>query len=75
MEQVQAPVTPPSATSSPASPGLFGTGIPTSAAFLVGCLLFLMPFADIKCNGLSLKQVSGINLATGFEVKDPSGNS
>lgn len=65
-------------TSVPAapSPGIFGTKIPSSAAFVVAVLLFLMPFADIKCNNMSLQQVSGLQLATGFKMKNnSSGNS
>src|SRR5258708_22123113 len=41
----------------------------SSIPFLLGLLLFLAPFIDIRCNNVSLQQVSGINLATGFEVK------
>lgn len=54
------------------SPGMFGTKIPSSAAFIVAVLLFLMPFADIKCNNMSLQQVSGLQLATGFKMKNNS---
>src|SRR5882672_8930665 len=43
--------------------------------FLLGVLLFLAPFIDIRCNNVSLQQVSGINLATGFEVKTNDENS
>jgi hypothetical protein len=52
----------------PPSPGLFGSKIPSSAAFIVAILLFLMPFVDIKCNGTSLKKFSGVELATGYKV-------
>ncbi len=52
----------------PASPGIFGSKIPSSAAFIVAILLFLMPFVDIKCNGSSLKKFSGVELATGYNV-------
>jgi hypothetical protein len=30
-----------------------------------------MPFVDIRCNNMTLQSVSGIQLATGFEVKGP----
>ena len=52
----------------PASPGIFGSKIPSSAAFSVAILLFLMPFVDIKCNGSSLKKFTGVELATGYIV-------
>jgi len=47
----------------------------SSIPFFLGVLLFLAPFIDIRCNNVSLQQVSGINLATGFEVKSNDGNS
>lgn len=53
----------------PATSGVFGTKIPTSVAFAVGVLLFFMPFIDVKCNNMSLKKVSGFELATGFQMK------
>jgi len=37
--------------------------------FVLGVLLFLAPFIDIRCNDVSLQQVSGVGLATGFEIK------
>lgn len=54
---------------------MFGTKIPSAVTFAVGVLLFLMPFADIKCNNMSLKTVSGVELATGFELKKGGGGS
>ncbi|MGZ8552189.1 MAG: hypothetical protein ACXWV8_02210 [Chitinophagaceae bacterium] len=59
----------PSATAS--QPGIFGTKIPSSVAFGIGVLLFFMPFLDIKCNTMILQKVSGVQLATGFEIKSP----
>jgi hypothetical protein len=56
-------------------PGLFGSKIPSSAAFAVAVLLFFMPFVDIKCNNMSLQQVSGIQLATGFKMKNNSSSN
>ena len=56
----------------PAPPGMFGTKIPSSVAFVVGVLLFFMPFVDIKCNGTSLQTISGVQLATGFKMKNNS---
>lgn len=59
-----------------AAPGMFGTKIPSAVAFVVAILLFLMPFVDIKCNGTSLQTISGVQLATGFKMKNnSSGNS
>ncbi len=68
----------PATTYAPASaaPGIFGTKIPATVAFAVATLLFLMPFVDIKCNGTSLQTISGLQLATGFKMKNnSSGNS
>ncbi|MES1220284.1 MAG: hypothetical protein ABUT20_32580, partial [Bacteroidota bacterium] len=60
---------------SPAT-GVFGTMIPSTVAFAVGILLFFLPFIDIKCNNMTLQQVSGVELATGFKIKkDKPGNS
>lgn len=59
----------------PASPGLFGSKIPSSVAFVVAILLFFMPFIDIKCNNMSLQQVSGFQLATGFKMKNSSSDN
>lgn len=56
-------------------PGLLGSKIPSTAAFAVAVLLFFMPFVDIKCNNMSLQQVSGIQLATGFKMKNNSSNN
>jgi len=47
----------------------------SSIPFFLGVLLFLAPFIDIRCNNVSLQQVSGMSLATGFEVKANDGNS
>jgi len=58
----------------PPSPGLFGSKIPSSVAFIVAILLFLMPFVDIKCNGTSLKKINGLELATGYKVDADGGN-
>lgn len=71
MDSVQ-PSAPPVYQSSPAAPGMFGTKIPSTVAFAVAVLLFFMPFVDIKCNNMSLQTVSGIQLATGFKMKNGS---
>ena len=60
----------------PVNPGIFGTGIPSKLAFAVGLLLFFLPFMEIKCGNSTLQQVSGFQMATGFNVKkNNSGNS
>jgi hypothetical protein len=66
---------PASYTSAPANPGMFGTKIPSSVAFVVAVLLFFMPFVDIKCNDMSLQTVSGVQLATGFQMKNNSSDN
>jgi len=55
--------------------GIFGTKIPSSVAFGVGVLLFFMPFLDIKCNSMILQKVSGVQLATGFQIKSPGSDN
>jgi hypothetical protein len=59
----------------PSSTGVFGTKIPSTVAFIVAVLLFFMPFIDIKCNNMSLQQVSGFQLATGFKMKNNSSDN
>ena len=39
--------------------------ITASLAFLVGCLLFFLPFVELKCNGDLFAKPTGIDLATG----------
>ena len=58
-----------------ANRGMFGTKVPSTVAFAVGILLFFMPFVDIKCNNMSLQQVKGFELATGFQMKKSSSNN
>jgi hypothetical protein len=74
MDQNQ-PVTNPAPVYVAPSRGVFGTGIPSTVAFLVAALLFFMPFIDIKCNNMSLQQVSGFQLATGFKMKNNTSNN
>ena len=77
MDTNQPPTNPITYTPAPAaaSPGMFGTKIPSAAAFIVAVLLFFMPFVDIKCNNMSLQQVSGLQLATGFKMKNNSSDN
>jgi amino acid transporter len=41
----------------------------TSISFLVGVLLFLLPFVEIKCNGQTFATNTGIGLALGIDYK------
>lgn len=66
---------PPPVTVTSTGPGVFGTKIPSVVAFGMGVLLFFLPFIDIKCNGTSLQQVNGIQLATGFQMKNSSSDN
>ncbi len=69
------PTPPPMYTPSSAAPGIFTGKIPSTVAFGIGLLLFLMPFIDIKCNNMSLQQVNGVQLATGFQMKNSSSDN
>ena len=44
----------------------------TSVTFLVGVLLFLLPFVEIKCNGQTLATNTGFGLAFGTDYKTSS---
>ena len=66
--QTTQPVT--SAQVTTASPGLFGTKIPSSIAFLLAVVLFLLPFAEIRCNGAAIANNTGLGIATGSEWKE-----
>src|SRR4029078_10489699 len=63
--QATVPVSP-----STTSTGLLGTKIPSSIAFLLGILLFLLPFAEIRCNGAAVANNTGVGIATGTEWKE-----
>ena len=69
METVQeSTATPlPSATR---STGILGTKIPSTVAFLIAILLFLLPFAEIRCNGTAIANNSGLGIAMGSEWKE-----
>ena len=41
----------------------------TTVAFAVGILLFLLPFAQLKCGGMTLAENSGIGIAIGSQWK------
>jgi hypothetical protein len=42
---------------------MFGTKIPSAVAFAVAILLFLLPFAEIRCGGTKLATKSGLDFA------------
>src|SRR6476469_255071 len=44
----------------------------TSISFLVGLLLFLLPFVEIRCNGETFATNTGIGLALGIDYKTTS---
>jgi hypothetical protein len=52
------------------SPGLLGTKIPATAAFVLAVFLFLLPFAEVKCNGTPVANNTGIGIAIGSEWKE-----
>jgi hypothetical protein len=68
MEPVQTTQT--SATPVTSSPGLFGTKIPAGTAFVLAVLLFLLPFAEVKCNGTPIANNTGLGIAIGSEWKE-----
>jgi hypothetical protein len=59
-----------SAISTPSSTGIWGTKIPATAAFLIALLLFLLPFAEIRCNGTAMARNTGLGIAMGSEWKE-----
>ena len=50
--------------------GMFGSNIPSAVAFLVGILLFLLPFAEVRCNGTPLANNTGLGIAMGSDWKE-----
>lgn len=54
----------------PASTSIFGTSTPSAAAFLVAILLFLLPFAEVRCNDRPLANNTGLGIAMGSEWKE-----
>lgn len=47
----------------------------STTGFIAGLLLFFLPFVEIKCNSATLYEVKGIDLVTGFKIKDPTKRS
>src|SRR5947207_16001136 len=52
------------------STGIFGTKIPSTAAFLLAIILFLLPFAEVRCNGSAVANNTGLGIAMGSEWKE-----
>jgi len=63
MDQPPTPSTPPAYAAPAATPGVFGTKIPSVVAFAAAVLLFLLPFSEIKCGGTVLANKSGLDIA------------
>jgi hypothetical protein len=57
------------ATTVSSTSGLFGSKIPASAAFIIAILLFLLPFAEIKCSNETVAHQTGIGFVMGSEWK------
>jgi len=54
----------------PSSTNIWGTKIPATAAFLIVILLFLLPFAEVRCNGNPMARNTGLGIAMGSEWKE-----
>lgn len=46
-------------SSASASPGMFGTKIPSAVAFAIGILLFFLPFSEMRCGGSAFMNQTG----------------
>ena len=57
-------------SSTASSSGILGTKIPSVGAFLIAIVLFLLPFAEIRCNGAAVATNTGLGIATGAEWKE-----
>lgn len=68
LHETPAVLTPP-----PPPPGLFGTKIPSGVTFAVAILLFLLPFAEVKCGNTALVHKSGLDIAFHNDWKRSSG--
>lgn len=74
MDSPQAHASSPVPTAIP-SRGLFGTKVPSSIAFLIGILLFLLPFVELRCNGAPVANNTGFGLVTGQNWKEAVTNN
>ena len=54
----------------PATTGMFGSSMPSAVAFLAAILLFLLPFAEVRCNGTALANNTGLGIAMGSDWKE-----
>ena len=70
MEPAQGTQATPPVSSYTSPTRLFGTKIPSSIAFLFAVLLFVLPFAEIRCNGTAVANNTGLGIATGAEWKE-----
>ena len=52
------------------SKGIFGTKITSTAAFVLVLILFLLPFAEVRCNGSAVANNTGLGIAMGSEWKE-----
>ena len=50
------------------SPGILGTKIPSTVVFVLGILLFFMPFAELKCKQNTQTETNGLNFNLGGET-------
>lgn len=55
------------------SPGMFATRGPSTIAFIVAILVFLLPFTEIRCGGTKIMSKSGIDYALDKEWKTVTG--
>lgn len=69
MEENQTTVEPIQFTNPVGKPSIFGSYIPSVAAFGVAILLFFMPFSELKCGGQTLAKKSGLNYALGQDFQ------
>ncbi|RYY58368.1 MAG: hypothetical protein EOO05_16670 [Chitinophagaceae bacterium] len=58
-----------------APPTVFGTRTPSAVVLGIGLVLFLLPFLELRCNGVALGKFSGVQLATGFKIEVPGTNN
>jgi hypothetical protein len=72
METNQPTTTTVSATYAPA-PGMFASRGPSTIAFLVAILVFLLPFTEIRCGGTKIMTKSGLDYALDKEWKTVAG--
>ena len=56
-------------------PSVFSARIPSAVTLSIGLLLFLLPFLEIRCNGIPIGKFSGVQLATGFRIEAPGTNN